>query len=256
MNRILKTLICVLCFCHLSVGAQTLHALLFINEKESGREFDRSEDMRNMNTFLRNVSTTIGYSYNPQKFSDKKFTSSDIKQSISNLDVESGDIVVFYYSGHGYNDESDIWPSLSLNDNNYRQIDILKLLKEVSSEAKLVLCIADCCNKQYRGSYDITSSYDSFDSQSNNPIKKLFTGFNGKKTIIMSASKQGQYSYSDTRYGAFFGISLRKSITELNSERLATWDQVMQKASSYTSRYTDGKQIPQYNVTQSGDPFE
>ncbi len=256
MNRLFFIIISFLFILPTSAFAQTLHALIFVNEQENGREIDRMADMKNMYSFFGNVASAIDYTYKPRTFSDINFTAKKVKESISQLSVNSGDVVVFYYSGHGYNDVTNIWPTLNLKDQDFREIEILKLLKEAAGNAKLILCIADCCNKQYTSHYDFTSSYDSFEDVNKNPIKQLFTGFKGKKTIIMSASKQGQYSWSDTRYGAMFGISLRKAITELTNHNSATWDIVMLRAKEYTLRYSDGKQTPQYNVTQSGDPFE
>lgn len=233
--------------------SQTLQSLFFVNEKEQGREIDRRADMNNMYSFFKEISNLIGYEYRATKFSDVNFTSKKVKESINELKVTVNDIVVFYYSGHGYNDESDIWPSLSLNDCSYREIDILKLLRTKASDAKLILCIADCCNKQANSSYEFTSSYDSMEDS--NPIRKLFLGFKGKKVITISASKQGQFSWSHNQYGAYFGNCFRQAIAGVNNSN-ASWDNILQNAVNLTYRYTNGKQTPQFNITQSGDPFE
>ena len=152
-----------------------------------------------------------------------------------------------------YNDKSDIWPSLSLNDGSYREIDILKLLRTKASDAKLILCIADCCNKQANSSHSFTSSYDSMEDS--NAIRQLFLGFKGKKVIIISASKQGQLSWSHKLYGAYFGNCFRQAIAEVNDSNVS-WDNILRNAVNLTYRCTDGKQTPQFNITQSGDPFE
>ena len=233
--------------------SQKLHALMFVNEQEQGREVDRKADMSNMYKFWGDIANRIGYEYIPQKCSPSTFTASNVNAKIQGLSVGHNDIVVFYYSGHGYNDESDIWPTLNLKDKNYRQIEIMKKLKQVAYNAKLILCIADCCNKQHTSSYDFTSAYDAMED--NNSLVKLFRGFKGKKSIMMSASKQGQYSWSDLRYGAMYGNALRQVIYRLNSAN-PTWDVVLNDVANLTYRYSDGKQIPQFNITQSGDPFE
>lgn len=249
-----KTIVAFLFIClHTFSYSQTLHAVMFVNEKEQGREVDRCADMRNMYRFWGNVAEAIGYTYAPVKCTPATFSAYQVDRAIRGLDVRTNDIVVFYYSGHGYNDESDIWPSLSLSDRNYRQIDIMKRLKNVSSSAKLILCIADCCNKQANSSYDLTVSYDAFDD--GEAMRKLFLGYKGKKSIMLSASKQGQFSWSDLRNGAFYGISFRKVLSSLSVSE-ATWDIALDKVSRQTYRYTDGQQMPQFNITQSGDPFE
>ena len=114
-----------------SCYSQKLHALFYVNEQEQGREVDRRADMKNMYNFWGDVANNIGYKYSPVKCTPNTFTASNINSKINGLNVERNDIVVFYYSGHGYNDESDIWPTLNLLDKNYRQIDIMKKLKNV-----------------------------------------------------------------------------------------------------------------------------
>lgn len=233
--------------------SQTLHVLLFVNEQEQGREIDRRADMRNMYKFWGDIAGNIGYEYSPVKCTPSTFTAFNIDKEIRELSIEKSDIVVFYYSGHGYNDESDIWPSLNLLDRNYRQIDIMKKIKEVSLNAKLILCIADCCNKQLTSSYDFTASYDALED--NNALTELFKGFKGKKSIIMSASKQGQYSWSHKQYGAYYGNCFRQVLSRLSISN-PTWDIVLNEISDLTLKYTERKQKPQFNITQSGDPFE
>lgn len=233
------------------ITAQTLHALIFVNEKEVGREVDRQQDLNNMYSFWKEIASTLGYTFNYSINSDTKFTSTRANALIANLNVNNNDIVVFYYSGHGHNDETNIWPSLAFKDKSYGEMNIMKAIKKVNSRAKLTLCIADCCNKQARYRSNISNSYAS----SPNAIKKLFTGFKGKKSIIMSASKQGQFSWSDLRYGAYFGISLRQAIYNVSYES-ATWDKVLDNARNLTYKYSENKQTPQFNISQSGDPFE
>lgn len=252
MKRLVLTLIALSSFA-LHPGtlrAQTLHALLFVNEKEKGRETDRTENMRSMINFWQEIAGAIGYDYECSRNSDTDFTAARVKHAISALRVGRDDIVVFYYSGHGYNDNTNVWPTLSLNDENFRAIDVLKLLKRVNTPAKLTLCIADCCNKVY-SSDNVNVTYATNESA----IRKLFTNFNGKKTVMASSSKQGQLSWSNSVYGAYFGIAFRNAVSNTGYDE-AEWDAVMENAKRLTMKYTKGQQEPQYSVTQTSDPFE
>ena len=85
------------------IYGQTLHASLFVNEREQGREVDRTADMNNMKSFFRDIANHIGYSYNLKANSDSYFTAREVDREIENLSVGNNDIIVFYYSGHGYN---------------------------------------------------------------------------------------------------------------------------------------------------------
>lgn len=234
-------------------SAQTLHALLFVNENEEGRQTDRREDMKQMHAFFQYVAECIDYDYSPVRCSDRDFTSEKVDREIDRLQVRDNDVVVFYYSGHGYNAGQDIWPTLSLLDRRYSQASIMQRLKSACKErAKLILCIADCCNKGMADNSDISTVFANEDRAA---IRALFLGFNGHKSILMSASKQGQVSWSNLRYGSYFGISLRKAIMRMELSE-ADWDSVMRRASTLTRKYTKQQQEPQYSISQSSDPFE
>ena len=237
------------------VSAQTLHALLFINERESGREIDRKADMENMTKYFKKIADCIGYDFRLSKNSDMKFTAEQVNREINSLNIGKNDIVIFYYSGHGYNQGKNRWPTLNLNDKNYWLSDILNVLNPKTENAKLVLCVADCCNKGYNNA---SMPAETFNPISNDNMRELFTGFTGKRTIIMSASKQGEYSWSDLRRGAFFGICLRSAIDSHtdNSVSSPTWTKVMSKAISLTEWMSGYKQTPQYEIINSADPFD
>lgn len=233
---------------------QTLHALLFINEKEPGREIDRSTNMRNMKAFYRDIANNLGYTYNLRANSDNEFKASEVDREINNLNVQKNDIVVFYYGGHGYNQGQDIWPTLSFKDKNYWLSDILRKLNPVTRDAKLVLCIADCCNK---GNSNAPLPSVSFNTSSAENFKALFTGFSGKKTILISSSKQGQLSFSDLTKGPYFGNCFRASVYNYtdNSHRNPTWEEILENAKEQTLKTSNNRQEPQFQIIHSGDPF-
>jgi hypothetical protein len=239
----------------IQLSAQTFHALIFVNEKESGREIDRIADMYNMKIFFREIANQIGYSYNLKSNSDNEFTANEVDREIINLNVQENDIVVFYYSGHGYNQGNDQWPTLDLKDKRYWVSDIMKKLNENTRKAKMVWLIADCCNN---GLNNAQLPGYSFNPISSDNMKELFIRFSGRKTIIMSASREGQYSWSDLKQGALFGISLRSAIYSCadNSNNKPTWNSINQKARELTLKASGNKQEPQFKIIQSASAFE
>jgi hypothetical protein len=89
-------------------------------------------------------------------------------------------------------------------------------------------------------------------------MKSLFVNFSGTKTVLMSASKQNQYSYSHKQKGSYFGISLRNAFFELtdNAHSKPSWENINEKAKYYTSRATDNTQEPQLKVIVSSSTFD
>ncbi|MDE6215990.1 caspase family protein [Bacteroides sp.] len=235
--------------------AQTMHTLIFVNEKEAGREVDRTADSRNMKQFFTNVAQCLGYAHNLRSHSGSEFTTGYIDREIDNLHIGGNDVVVFYYSGHGANLKNDKWPTLDLLDQPYWSSHILARLNKQCGNAKLILFITDCCNGYLNNGYKPVRSYNPTDD---NNVARLFIGFKGKKKVIVTAAKPGQFSYSHLTYGAFFGNAFRQAVKENTSNDVAnpTWEKVLQDASKLTIRFSAGKHEPQYSIEQSADPFD
>jgi len=232
-------------FASSQISAQMLHVLLFVNEQDV--RIGGKTDIENMSLFFKKVADCIGYDYRVSKNSNANFTSVAVNREINNLRVSPNDIVVYYYSGHGYNQNKNRWPTINLSDKNYWLSDILALLNSKTENAKLVLCIADCCNKVYERALAPTAT---FNPVSNNNMRELFTGFDGKRTIIISSSKQGEYSYGNSQYGGFFSFCFRNAVYNCtdNSASSPTWKKVMRKTINSTKRMSGNKQTPQYEI--------
>ncbi len=240
----------------MSASAQTFHAMIFSNMKESSqRAADRTEEMNNMRSFCQNIATTLGYRQDIRCHSDNEFTSTQFLQDIESMSVGTEDVVILFYNGHGCNWDDDDWPHMCFKDKQYWQTTAYEKLQEKCSNAKLLLCIACCCNMDSRGRSSYGMEYDySFDP---NKARALFAGFSGKRKVITSSSIRGQYSYSWTsgnRLGSIYGISLREAINEVlrpSSTIAPSWDNVLALAQRKTLSYTDQKQRPQYKIQDS-----
>lgn len=237
----------------LSVSAQTFHALIFSNMKESSqRAADRTEEMNNMRSFCQYLASTLGYQQDIRCHSDNEFTSSQFLRDLESMSVSSEDVVMLFYNGHGCNWDDDDWPHMCFKDKQYWQTTAYEKLQEKCGNAKLLLCIACCCNMDSRGRSGYCVEYDySFDP---NKARALFVGFSGKRKVVTSSSIRGQYSYSwtsGTRLGSIYGISLREAINEVlkhSSTIEPSWDNVLALAQRKTLAYTDQKQRPQYKI--------
>lgn len=159
---------------------------------------------------------------------------------------------MLFYNGHGCNWDDDDWPHMCFKDKQYWQTTAYEKLQEKCGNAKLLLCIACCCNMDSRGRSGYCIEYDySFDP---NKARALFVGFSGKRKVVTSSSIRGQYSYSwtsGTRLGSIYGISLREAINEVlkhSSTIEPSWDNVLALAQRKTLAYTDQKQRPQYKI--------
>ena len=241
---------------NMSASAQTFHALIFSNMMESvQRAADRREEMNNMLSFCESLAMTLGYEKDIRCHSDNEFTSTQFLQDIDSMAVGPDDVVMLFYNGHGCNWDDDDWPHMCFKDKQYWQTTAYEKLQEKCGNAKLLLCIACCCNMDSRGRSGYSAEYDySIDP---NKARSLFAGFSGKRRVVTSSSIRGQYSYSWTsgsRLGSIYGISLREAINEVlrpSSTIEPTWDNVLTLAQGKTLAYTDQKQRPQYKIQDS-----
>lgn len=248
-HKILTSILCIILAN--ATNAQTMHSILFTNMEEQGREKDRTAELRQMTEFCTSISDALDFSHDLHCHSGSEFTSTMLEKEIAALNVQEGDVVLFYYAGHGCNWDDDEWPHMALLDKQYWETTAFSKLKNVSEKAKLLLCISSCCNMDSEGRRREKQQYSTLNKEK---AKKLFLGFDGKKAIIASSSIRGQYTYSwssGTMLGSIYTISLRKTIYETldgttNTE--LTWDAIFEATKNQTLAYTNGKQLPQYRI--------
>ena len=234
-----------------AIVAQTMHSILFVNMEEQGREADRTSEMEQMTAFCKSIAETLNFHHDLRCHSGQEFTSITLEKEIASLNVQKGDIVLFYYAGHGCNWDDDDWPHMAFLDKQYWETTAFAKLKTVSKNAKLLLCIASCCNMDSEGRKRETQRYISLDKAK---AKELFLGFEGNKSIIASSSIRGQYTYSwssGPMLGSIYTISLRKTISEalagITNTKL-TWKNIFEATKKQTLTYTNNKQLPQYKI--------
>ena len=245
-----------------NLSAQTLHSLVFINKCESeDRKDDRTADYNKMQKFLTDVANRLGYTNNLRMHTCNEFTVSKALSEVNNLNVRENNVVIFYYHGHGANlttNKYDKWPAMHLSpieDN----VDIStfleqsKLRTELESRcrnAKLVLCIADCCN----GFAFKSNAANTMETRYKDNIKKLFTGFSGQKFIMISACKAGQLGYSLST-GSVYGDYFREAIDYYSGQDNPTWESVLSRAQTKTANDNARRNHtsePQYEIINYG----
>lgn len=223
--------------------SQKFQLLLYGNQEEpNGRGCDRKEDVDNMYRFFKEIANTLGYEFTYKAVSGKAFTAERAKADIAALNVGNNDIVVFYYTGHGYNQNIDDWPSLAFNDKSYHSTKLLDALSTQAAAAKLIVFITDCCNKPIQSNFlpEEPQYYTSQYYEEN--VKSLFTNFTGKKTVRLTASSNGEYSYSGTcgsrQVGAYFGRAFREMFKDYTYNRTSvSWNEIIEGSKQRTKQY-------------------
>ncbi len=241
-----------------SAHGKTLHLLVFAaaDDKENQAVAKGcAADMHNMVKFCEDIAKQIGYKLHVEKNVRNDFTRREMAREIDSLQVDMDDIILFLYTGHGANEGKDKWPSFtSLKDSHYWQTAVLQRLNQHKEKAKLILCLANCCNVFLLEGSSMPQHLNPVESSH---MKALFCDFEGSKTVVASSSKQGQYSYI-SEVGGDFTNAFMRAVYELTerSRPVPTWEAVGQltRKKVVEAKQRDQKmQEPQMEVFHTTD---
>lgn len=212
----------------------------------------------------------IGIKLQPTLISGPLYKKSNVEKVLDTIKPKSNDIVVFYYSGHGFRKERDSrrYPYLDLrekidwtfNVNSMQGEDIMKKIK--SKGARLNLVITDCCNTKVSDNKELGSAIPEQKVlglelfQEN--VRNLF--FPSVTTsVIATASDIDQKACTNNRMGGFFSYFFNQSLQEHLGfmKRGVRWDDVLKRTMEQTEKkalrtYCDSPNIcdqtPYYQV--------
>ena len=259
---------------YLLIAADTL-------DKEIGSAC--SKDMeRTVETFT-GLANFLGIKIFAKTISGAAYSKKNVQAAINNLKPSADDIVVFYYSGHGFRTPENLrrFPNLKLknfrNDRrNFRDSiswikkdrqdnityslnieDIFNLIK--TKKARFNLVLSDCCNNDIFstnaiGSKPLKTKGSGVEWNEDN-IRALFLNKN-PMSILATAAQSGQKASSNNDFGSFFSyffkISMESYCSKLKNN--GNWDLILQDAQKQTSfkarhTYCDKPYIPE-NICQ------
>lgn len=199
------------------VGSGTIHFIVFADTEDSSIGTSCNQTLKylqgNMLVKLRHYvddKDVKSYIYE----GNENFTRTKLNSCLSSLTTSANDVIFFYYTGHGYNDGTNDYPTLTLGkdgeDINYRKKDLLDVYNTLRNKNhSLLIVIAEACNKQASG---VTIS-------DNSPFEddgaKYRTLFSATGDFMISSSKKGQFSYSKSGSMGLFSRSFADAMSEL-----------------------------------------
>lgn len=183
----------------------------------------------------------------PKIIYGKEFSKVNVDNAINAIHPGPTDIVVFYYSGHGFNSnqEKTRYPYLDLRDKTFQNfggaytLNIEDIYKRIKSKgARLNLVVSDCCNADPSAASIVTSDFASTRNSSigwnMENCRALF--MNSKPTsILMTAAAKGELSAGNGTGGIFtynFRESLEKIIGPFSTN--VSWPTLLNTAQKQT----------------------
>ena len=263
-----KLIIMFVCLLPMAVSAQTIHWLTFVDTTDpnvgrldiNGREVLYNHFVNVVNAAV----TEKGYKTNIKDIYGSDLSPQKCKDVVNNLNVNSDDIVVFYYIGHGTHGTvgGDVWPMMFMAQGDPNYLIPLKWVQEqlMSKGARLTATIGMCCNV-YQGinrtetpSFGVNYGNTFLTDTEKDAIQKMFLGHRGD--FLLSSASPGQSSVGgNTPLGPMdlFTCVLVKNFEDSASEGLLDWDTLFNDVKAVVNNVTQGQQTPIFlaNISKS-----
>jgi Caspase domain len=204
-----------------------LHLILVANTED--RTIGRSciVDKDAVNKLYGEVARYLGIRFNPVIIAGKDFSKTNVETAINSLRPVKEDIIVFYYSGHGFNDHKKTntrYPFLDLRDKATQKyggrytLNIESIYREIIQKgARMTLVFSDCCNNDPAQSSLVSANAAATRGSrlewSMDNCKALFMD-DKRLSMLMTGATKGELSAGNPKDGGFFTYNFRESLEE------------------------------------------
>ena len=235
-----------LCWPGQAALATTLHAILAGNTLDTYIGQAVTQDIEQFQQELQTIAKATGMRVRRVELTGTQLRKATLMDTISGLRPNADDVVIFYFSGHGFSLRGkDQWPYMSMLDDEALDekwvFDTLAALRP-----RLLMVFADSCNNVIPEAYapDISLSRQ-FKVAGNVQENYQALFLHARGAILASSSQHNEVSSSFKNGSAFtlqFFSALRNAVTWT---RKPTWKEVMEAATR--PMWIEGQyQHPQY----------
>jgi Caspase domain len=180
------------------------------------------------------------------------YSKKNVTDAIDSLKPDDNDVVVFYYSGHGfsYRKERDKrFPQIDLRSNpasnkiaviNENTRNLMELFKTVKRKgARFNIVIGDCCNNTIRFTRNFKTDDDTLKLMKRKRMaidkemcNHLFCDYTG--SILVAAADKGQFAVSDFKLGSLFTLNFTNGLKiligkSMNEEKGLPWKKMLEE---------------------------
>ncbi|GAB3717809.1 hypothetical protein GCM10027592_60210 [Spirosoma flavus] len=220
-----------------SLAAQTLHVVMMaaVDDKNLGAACQ--SDVAVMTENFKQISKGIGYELNLKQLQNDRFTGKALRAALDSVKPAANDVLVFYYTGQGYNhmDHKSEFPYLKVNDYQASAIDLDEVHQRLKQKgARLSVTMSDCSNellpsltRSFTKPVRITAAKIS-DEDVSRLLQKLFITVKGDVKIAGAERSQYSYAFPGGR-GSLYTTSFENAFeTALNNNVDLTWASLLE----------------------------
>lgn len=213
------------------------------------------EDMGAVRELFKILSRDMDFNFIELVVQGKDYGKENIVGAIDLLTPGDNDIVVFYYTGHGFSYEKDAakkYPQIDLrslpasdkidviNAHTENLADIFELVK--SKGARLNIVIGDCCNSFIDFKRKSAGDNSGMLKDKTAPIvinkktcEAMFCDYTA--SILVAAADKGQFAVSDEKLGSLFTFSFYKNLKKLLKKEIdksegLPWEKLLEDTTS------------------------
>lgn len=226
-----------------------LHLLIVANTNDPTVGKACALDMRRVIQTFDTITRFMNIRMDTVVIAGKNYNKANVEKAIKALNPDPNDIVVFYYTGHGFRKAEDNrdYPFIDLrpkDDRTYRVNslnieDIFNTIRNKPKAARLNLVLSDCCNNDPDAkkvpAWWISGFRDIRDWSLDN-CRKLFLDPT-PLSLLMTAAQKEQLASCDTTAGSlftlFFKTALENNLSKLKTN--VTWYRIADETKNATS---------------------
>ncbi|MBK7691885.1 MAG: caspase family protein [Bacteroidetes bacterium] len=225
----------------------TIHMLVVANTLEDKIGSSCAMDTLKITQLFRRIALYLGCTIKVSTVAGKQYGKKSVQDALAKLKPAPNDIVVFYYSGHGFRKEEDPerYPYIDLRANHsqhylkeaMKMATIDSIIRKKGARVNIVL--SDCCNNLVESTNAVGVAPLKMKSNplvlNMNNIRALF--LSGSVSILATAADRTQKATSNNQYGGFFTNFFKNSL-ELNCSQTQagiTWFKVLEEAKTNTA---------------------
>ncbi len=200
------------------LSSATLHLVLVSNSNDGTLGTGFLANHRKLKSLFKDVASTCNMKFDFKEVIGDDFTKARVEHSVSNVQSGSSDVIVFYYSGHGFRfaDQSSVWPRIDLRDGISQAVSISNSLsldydvyQPLSKKgARLTIVIGECCNTATGGTPSRSDPVIMSPGQNMLSAPSVKALFNKQGNILVASSSPGQPSWYYVASGGYFCNSL------------------------------------------------